>query len=88
MITIDTTLPDHLLDTGIGEDAPCTLQVVATNTPYCSNPAEWACKLACCGHIKVVCDQHRDIVASVDPKVFVCTVCRTPRPGIERSWRI
>jgi hypothetical protein len=76
------------IDIELGPDAPCSLTFVKDRRPFCSNPAEWACQLACCGTVKTVCHQHRDIVASVLPKVFLCVSCGTQTPGVVRSWRI
>lgn len=73
---------------GTDHEATCTLQFVVTKQKFCTAPAEWACQLACCGHLKVVCGPHRDIVASTKPKVFICNRCGTTRPGIARAWRI
>lgn len=84
------TIPEvtEEIDLQLGPDAPCSLKFVRDRRPFCSNPAEWACRLSCCGSIKIVCHQHRDIAASVLPKVFLCTVCSTHNPGIVQSWRI
>lgn len=82
------TLADPTTGLDLGNDAVCTLKMVVNDEPVCDNPAAWACKLACCGHIKVVCEEHRDVVGSVAPKVFICTRCRATRPGIQSSWRI
>jgi len=66
----------------------CSLQYVVARRPFCAKPAEWACVLACCGHIKLVCSDHQNIVVSVLPKVFVCTRCMTPQPSIAASWAV
>lgn len=76
------------IDIELGPDAPCSLAFVRDRRPFCDNPAEWACKLACCGTVKVVCEQHRDIAASILPRIFLCVVCRAQNPLIARVWRI
>lgn len=84
------TTPKNFDDLGVdlGPDAPCSLTFVRSRRPFCSNPAQWACQLACCGNIKTVCHQHRDIVGSVLPKVFLCVACGAETPGVARAWRI
>jgi hypothetical protein len=86
------TLPDsHVLseiDTELGPDSPCSLTFVKSRVPFCDKPAEWACQLACCGSVKVVCHDHRDIVGSVLPRVFLCVACGAEAPLIARTWRI
>lgn len=72
----------------LGPDAPCSLTFVKDRRPFCCNPAQWACQLACCGSIKTVCNEHQDIVASILPRVFVCVVCGEEAPGVVRAWRI
>jgi len=86
MSTDTLTDIDTLVD--IKAEQPCSLQYVFNRRPFCEKPAEWACRLSCCGHIKLVCSDHQDIVASVLPKVFVCTRCHTPQPFIAASWAI
>ena len=76
------------IDTDLGPDAPCSLAFVKDRRPFCSNSAEWACRLSCCGHVKVVCERHRDIVTSVLPRVFVCVSCGTEAPVVSSAWRI
>lgn len=77
-----------LIDYEIGFDACCTLRRARNRRPFCAQPAEWACRLGCCGNIKVVCDQHHNIPVAVYPKLFVCSYCRRSDPDIVESWRI
>lgn len=72
----------------ITSEKQCSLQYVVARRPYCSKPAEWACRLSCCGHVKLVCAGHQNIVVSVLPRVFVCTRCATPQPSIAASWAV
>ena len=83
-----STLVDSDLESLVGSSARCSLRYVVANRPFCSKDAEWAVRLSCCGHIKSVCSDHQDIVASVLPRVFVCTRCHTRRPSQSSAWRI
>ena len=76
------------IDAELGMDACCTLRRVFGNRPFCSRPAAFACRLSCCGHIKVVCKSHRNIPEAIYPKLFVCTRCRTRDPSIAATWPI
>lgn len=69
-------------------DAVCTLKRAFSNRPICSRPAEYACRLACCGHIKIVCSAHRNISESVLPKLFVCSRCRAQAPAVASCWPV
>ena len=86
MSTNTLTDIESLVD--MASEQQCSLQYVVARRPFCDKPATWACQLACCGQIKLVCSDHQDIVVSVLPKVFVCTRCMTPRPAIAASWAI
>lgn len=88
ILTVPTKLPAEDFDALLGPDSPCSLSFVKDRRPFCDNPAEWACQLACCGNVKVVCHDHRDIVGSVLPRVFLCVACGAEAPLIARSWRI
>lgn len=76
------------IDWELGPNAPCSLRFVHGGTPYCSNPAEWANRLGCCGSIKTVCNSHRDIAASILPRIFICVSCAAENPTIVSTWRI
>ena len=88
MLTIPTRHVADEIDLELGPDSPCSLTFVKDRRPFCSNPAEWACQLSCCGHVKVVCDNHRDIHASILPRVFLCVACGEENPAIINAWRI
>lgn len=88
MRVISTPRVDYDLEDELGKDAACSLKFVFNRRPFCAKPAEWACQLSCCGHVKIVCDSHQDIATSVVPRIFICVVCRTENPIIVRSWRI
>lgn len=89
-----TLLPNRLpwmageIDDEVGRDAVCTLRRVFGNAPFCSRPAAFACRLGCCGHVKVVCQAHRNIPEAIYPKTFICTRCRTSDPSIVATWPI
>jgi hypothetical protein len=86
-MSIDTlTDISSLIDTE--SEQRCSLRYVVARRPFCANAAEWACRLSCCGHIKLVCSDHQNIVVSVLPRVFVCTCCGTPQPSIAASWAV
>jgi len=87
MMSIDT-LTDIKSLVDMDAEQQCSLQYVVARRPFCTKPASWACQLACCGQIKLVCSDHQNIVVSVLPKVFVCTRCMTPRPSIAASWAV
>ena len=76
------------IDFDLGMEATCTLRRVIRRTPFCVEPAAWACRLACCGSIKVVCNKHRDIPTSVYPNQFICTKCGVSGPEITQTWPI
>lgn len=82
------TLTNPVDELNIGDEARCTLQFVASRQPFCDLPARWANRLGCCGQIKVVCDDHRDIAASVAPKQFVCNRCGHNSPRIVATWPV
>lgn len=77
-----------ILDLDLGMDACCTLRVINTGKPVCSQPAEWAVQLDCCGSIKVVCDNHQDVTWACLPRTFTCVKCKTAMPATRKSWRI
>jgi len=83
-----STLPDSDLDSLLENSARCSLKYVVANRPFCVKDAEWAVRLSCCGHVKLVCSDHQDIVASVLPKIFMCTCCRARQPTQSSCWRI
>lgn len=87
-ILVPVPLPDVTSELSLGDDARCTLKFVINRRSFCTRPAEWACRLACCGLVKIVCDEHRDIAAAVAPRVFICTRCHVERPAIASQWRI
>lgn len=76
------------VDIELGPDAPCSLSFVKNRRPFCDRPAEWACLLSCCGNVKTVCGEHRDIAASILPRIFLCVICGMENPQIFRAWRI
>ena len=82
--TTDLGLPAGLS----GAAACCSLQHIVGGRPFCRLPASWACRLACCGAIKVVCDRHRDPAAALAPKVFLCRSCRARSPRVSSRWPI
>lgn len=82
------TLPVGAVTVDLGRDAVCSLRRVAGAVPICDRPAAWAVRLACCGNVKVVCEPHRDIAASVAPRVFVCLACRAKSPPVASRWPI
>jgi len=69
-------------------DSVCSLRRIVGSRPICNRPAAWAVQLACCGNVKVVCDRHRDIVASIAPRVLICAACRMKSPMAVRRWLI
>lgn len=81
-------LPVWEMGTSLGEDAVCTLRRIVGNRPICNRPAAWACRLGCCGNVKVVCASHRNIPEAVWPKQFICSACRAPNPGVIASWPV
>lgn len=85
---MSASLVDSDIEVLLQSSACCTLKYVVANIPFCVKDAEWAVRLACCGHVKLVCGQHQDIVNSVLPKVFVCTCCRAKQPLVQATWRI
>lgn len=87
LISPDLDITEEI-DIELGPDAPCSLAFVRDRSPFCENAAEWACRLACCGHVKTVCGDHRDIAASVLPRIFICVSCGANSPVISSSWRI
>jgi hypothetical protein len=84
---IGTRVVDEI-EWALGFDASCTLRRVVNSVPFCSRPAAWACKLGCCGHVKVVCAAHRNISEAVHPKLFICSECRATSPTVVASWPI
>lgn len=79
---------DILDELDLKQDALCTLRFITTGHPFCEQPAQWACRLGCCGQVKVVCGDHRDIVNSVLPRLFVCGRCHAVKPMIASVWPI
>lgn len=69
-------------------DSVCSLRTIVGRRPICDRPAAWAVRLACCGGVKVVCDGHRDIAASIAPRTFLCTACRATDPAVATRWPI
>jgi hypothetical protein len=86
-MSIDT-LTDISSLVDMESEQQCSLQYIVNRRPFCIKPAEWAAQLSCCGHIKLVCTDHQNIVMSVFPKVFVCTRCRTPQPSVAATWAV
>ena len=76
------------IDFQLGEDARCSLRRIVGNRPYCDQPAQWAVKFACCGHVKVVCAKHRNLPESIAPAHLVCAVCRADSPAILAVWPV
>ena len=76
------------IDMTVGMDAVCTLRRIVGNRPICTRPAAWACRLGCCGNVKVVCASHRNIPEAVWPKQFICSACRATNPGVVASWPV
>lgn len=88
ILVTGTDLADPIADLDLDTEACCSLRFIVNRDPFCDRPAEWACRLGCCGNVKVVCSDHRDITASVLPRIFVCTRCHTTRPSISSTWPI
>lgn len=88
LVTKIFTLADLSEMVDLESEKQCSLRYVIARRFFCTKPAEWACRLACCGHIKLVCSDHRDIVVSVLPRVFVCTRCGIPQPVISATWAV
>ena len=82
------TLTDISSLVDMDSEQQCSLQYVVARRPFCTKPVEWACQLSCCGHIKLVCHEHQNIVMSVFPKVFVCPRCRTAQPSVAAIWAV
>lgn len=78
----------YVADLTLGPDAQCSLRRIVGNIPFCNRPAAYACKLGCCGNIKVVCKAHRNISEAVYPKLFVCSRCREHDPDIVACWPV
>lgn len=72
----------------LGEDARCSLRRIVGGRPFCDRPAEWAVRLGCCGHIKVVCIRHHLLPEAIAPAMLICARCKTPRPPVVSSWPV
>lgn len=83
-----TAEPDIDAGVDLGLTHRCTLRRVVGNRPICQQPTAWAVRLGCCGHVKEVCDRHRDLPDSILPGVFRCTVCGTKTPPIVARWPV
>lgn len=85
---MSATLVSPDIESLLENSACCSLTYVFAKVPFCVKDAEWAVRLACCGQVKVVCNDHLDIVNSILPKIFVCTRCHARRPAQSSAWRI
>lgn len=79
---------DVEVDVDLDMDACCTMRSASTQESLCDAPVEWLVVLGCCGHRKLVCDDHRHPVVSVLPKMFTCSRCGTARPTVLASHKV
>lgn len=76
------------MDVDIDLDACCTMRSATTQEPLCGSPVAWLVILGCCGHRKLVCDDHQHPTMSVWPKMFTCAGCRTVYPPVSASHKV
>lgn len=82
------TRPDTDTDTDLSLDSVCTLRIVVGDRPMCDRPTTWAVRFGCCGHVKAVCDGHRDLPGCLAPMKLLCAACRAQCPAVISRWPI